>query len=285
MRRTQLSTSIQALRRHRLPRVWLVATLGLVVGGIGLTYWWERQLPARLTAAARNGDLDACLRYSDQLVALRWLSGAVPAQQGQCRRLKAEALWKADQWRPALELQRQLVNSPVATQQDRDRLLLWQHRLETTALRLYRDGNLSGALKRLAAIGEDRRPDGTALGNALQDQWSANRFYSERAARLIRNQRWWEALDAIDRIDHPWWRKQTEPLRRQLEREMSRLKPGEAEHDGHGQLPHTVPAGQLDALVQKKIATGLGEWQAFRSACTDLGGRVVEAGPETACQR
>ena len=27
------------------------------------------------------------------------------------------------------------------------------------------------------------------------------------------------------------------------------------------------------------------DWQAFSSACKELGGRVVEAGPETACRR
>lgn len=285
MPRASLPTSVQALRRHRLPRFWLAATLGLVVGGIGLVYWWERQLPHRLETAAREGNLDACLRYSDQLMALRWMSGAVPIQQGQCRRQKARRLWGADQWRPALDLQRQLVHSAAGTEEDRDRLLLWQHRLETTAMRLFRDGDLNAALRRLAAIGEDRRPDGSALGNALEDQWKANRFYNERATRLLRAKRYWEALDALDRIDHPWWRRQSVPLRQQLEREMEQLKAGEAEHDGHGSLPHSVPTDQLEALVQKKLVQGLGEWQAFRSACADLGGRVVEAGPDTACQR
>ena len=27
------------------------------------------------------------------------------------------------------------------------------------------------------------------------------------------------------------------------------------------------------------------DWQAFSTACRELGGRVVEAGPETACRR
>jgi hypothetical protein len=27
------------------------------------------------------------------------------------------------------------------------------------------------------------------------------------------------------------------------------------------------------------------EWSAFKAACTALGGRVVEAGPDSACQR
>lgn len=62
-----------ALRRHRLPRFWLGLTLGLVACGIGATYWWEQQLPQRLEQAAKSGDLEACLRYSEQLEALRWM--------------------------------------------------------------------------------------------------------------------------------------------------------------------------------------------------------------------
>jgi len=56
-----------ALRRHRLPRFWLGLTLGLVASGLGAAYWWEQQLPQRLEQAARSGDLQACLRYSEQL--------------------------------------------------------------------------------------------------------------------------------------------------------------------------------------------------------------------------
>jgi hypothetical protein len=42
---------------------------------------------------------------------------------------------------------------------------------------------------------------------------------------------------------------------------------------------------QLDAEVGRRIAAGMDEWKAFESACRDLGGKVVEAGPETACER
>jgi hypothetical protein len=37
--------------------------------------------------------------------------------------------------------------------------------------------------------------------------------------------------------------------------------------------------------VQRRIAAGAEEWQAFEKACLELGGRIVEAGPESACQR
>ena len=57
------------------------------------------------------------------------------------------------------------------------------------------------------------------------------------------------------------------------------------EHDAHGALPHTVPTAALDAEVRQRIAKGQDEWSAFQGACRALGGKVVEAGPETACQR
>ena len=62
-----------ALRRHTLPRYWLGLTLGGVALLCGAARLWEQQLPLRLREAARRGDLDACLRYSEQLAALRWL--------------------------------------------------------------------------------------------------------------------------------------------------------------------------------------------------------------------
>jgi hypothetical protein len=61
----------------------------------------------------------------------------------------------------------------------------------------------------------------------------------------------------------------------------------EKEHDGHGKggLESNVPSDRLNALVTAKIAAGVDDWQAFTSACKELGGRVVEAGPESACRR
>jgi hypothetical protein len=46
-----------------------------------------------------------------------------------------------------------------------------------------------------------------------------------------------------------------------------------------------VPEAQLDAEVRKRLARGENDWAAFEAACRSLGGKVVEAGPETACQR
>ena len=251
-----------ALRRHRLPRFWLGLTLGLVLSGVGATYIWERQLPGRLSDAIARGDLDACLRYSDQLAALRWLGGGTPTEQARCRRLKAQELWRQQQWSRALALQLQLVNSTAASSADRQQLQRWEDALQQRALQRFQQGDLNGALALLEPIGENHKQAGNSLGDNLREIWSSNRYQLERARKLVNQQRWWEAVDALNRIDHPWWKRHS-----------------------HGSLPHTVPAQQLDALVQQRIAGGMDEWSAFQSACRALGGQVVEAGPESACRR
>jgi hypothetical protein len=276
-----------AIRRHRLPRFWLVITLGLVAGGVGAAYWWEKQLPSQLERAAQTGRLDDCLRYSEQLAALRWLGGKAPMEQGRCRRLKAAELWRQGQWAEALRLQLQLVNSGASSGGDQQLLVEWQQQLEARALQLYAQGDLSGALKVLANLHADRNAEGTALGDNLREGWNRNKLQKERAVALIAQQRWWEALDALNRIDHPWWKRHTQTQRQQVTKGIEGLRSAhERQHNSHGgELESNVPADQLDALVNQKIAQGMDDWKAFSSACRDLGGKVVEAGPESACRR
>jgi len=104
-----------ALRRHTLPRYWLGLTLGGVALLCGVAYWWEQQLPLRLRDAAQRGDLEACLRYSEQLAALRWLGQKAPSEQATCRRRQAELAWEQGDRSQALRLQEQLVNSAIGS--------------------------------------------------------------------------------------------------------------------------------------------------------------------------
>lgn len=272
-------------RRSRLPRFWLALTLGTLTLGLAGVYWWERQLPGRLAAAAAAGQLDQCLRYGEQLSALSWLPARSPLDHGRCRREKALQLWQRGQWDQALRLQRQLLHSTAATRADQQRLEVWQNDLQRKALQRFEGGDLNGALASLAPLGEDRSADGQALGDQLRLNWQRNRLELERAARLVGQARWWEALDSLHRIDHPWWQRRAETLRRKVDQQLASLGKGEREHDGHGAVPHSVPVADLDARVQQRISAGMSEWQAFEAACRELGGKVVEAGPDSACQR
>jgi hypothetical protein len=200
-----------ALRQHRLPRFWLGLTLGLVATGLGAAYWWERQLPGRLEQAAEQGDLDACLRYSEQLQALRWLGDRSPAEQGECRRRKAAQLWQQQRWRDALLQQLQLVNSAAGQPTDRRQLEAWQESLRVQAMERFQAGQLEESLELLAPMGEDHRSDGSGLGDQLRQAWGRNRLSFERAQRLRQDQRWWEALEALNRIDHPCGKRKGSP--------------------------------------------------------------------------
>jgi hypothetical protein len=273
-----------ALRRHRLPRFWLAFTLGPVLLLVGLVYWWERQLPARIQQAADAGRLEDCLRYGDQLSALSWLPGGVPQDQGRCRRQRAQQLWQEDRWADALKLQRQLVQSPAAGSSDRQRLNQWQETLRDEAIARFRAGDLEGALRRLEPIATASGA-GVGVADELRQIWERNRLQLQRAERLSRQARWWEALDALNRIDHPWWRQRSAAVRDRVQKGVASLEARHKEHDVHGALPHSVDMARLDDLVQRRIAAGMEEWKAFEAACRELGGRVVEAGPDSACQR
>lgn len=268
-----------------MPRFWLALTLGTLAAGLAGVYWWERQLPARIAEAAASGRLDQCLRYGEQLRALSWLPGQAPLEQGRCRREKAQQLWRKGRWNEALRLQRLLLNSAAADRGDLQRLEAWRDELHRTAMDRFRRGDLSGALSSLAPLGEDRSLDSTALGDQLRLNWQRNRLEMERASRLVAQSRWWEALDSLHRIDHPWWQSKAEPLSRRVNQQLAQLNRSDREHDGHGAVPHSVPVVDLDARVQKRLATGMTEWQAFEAACRELGGKVVEAGPDSACKR
>ena len=274
-----------ALRHHRLPRLWLGLTLGVVALGLGTVYWWERELPERLEQAAERGDLDACVRYGEQLQALRWLGDRTPGAQGECRRRKAAQLWEQRRWAEALQLQLQLVNSETGTPEDRSLLDAWQQSLKQQALELFQTGDLDASLARLEPMGEHTRPDRSALGDQLRQIWERNRQGLERSRRLVAEQRWWEALDALNRLDHPWWQQQGEAVRAQVKANLNRLSEQERQRDSHGELRHSVPVERLDAEVSRLIAQGMDDWEAFNKGCAALGGRVVELGPESACQR
>jgi hypothetical protein len=275
-----------ALRRHRLPRFWLAFTLGPVLLLVGLVYWWERQLPARIQQAVEAGRLEDCLRYGDQLSALSWLPGGVPQEQGRCRRQRAQQLWQGDSWEEALKLQRQLVQSPAGEPADRQRLNEWQETLRDQAISRFRAGDLEGALRRLEPIAVSPASGGRGgLADELRQIWERNRLQLQRAERLSRQARWWEALDALNRIDHPWWRQRSAAVRDRVQKGVASLEARHKEHDVHGALPHSVDMARLDGLVQRRIAAGMEEWKAFEESCRELGGRVVEAGPDSACQR
>lgn len=277
-------------RRLSLARPWrlpagLAALTGVAVLSLVAAQGWQRHLSGRLAEAAAQGDFGRCLDYGNQLRRLAWLPGAPPSQEGRCRREQAARLWGQQRWAEAVGLQRQLVRSADGLPADRQRLDQWSDALRRRALDAFRRGELKAALAALAPLGEDRRADGDSLGDQLQQAWSRNRLEAERAERLVGQARWWEALESLNRLDHPWWQSRSQPLRQRVNQGIAQLKGREREHDGHGAPPHTVPQARLEAEVERRIAAGMDDWKAFEAGCRALGGQVVEVGPESICRQ
>ena len=277
--------SVIVARWPRATPLWTVLLLSSAAGLILLTRWQQAPLADSIRGAipkpASGADRSACQGTAGPIKALPWPATAM-TESPECRRDQAAALWRQGRAAEALALQRGLVEGSPGRQEDQERLKAWQAELRRTALQRFRAGDLRHALATLKA---DRDGAAMALSDQLLVSWDRNRLAFERASSLARQSRWWEALDSLDSLDHPWWTRHAAPLRRQIAQGLSQLKAADREHDGHGAIPHTVPAAELDAEVRRRIASGANEWAAFEGGCAALGGKVVEAGPESACQR
>ena len=147
-------------------------TLGGVATLCAGAYLWEQQLPRKLSRALATDDLPACLRYGEQLAALRWLGQKAPEELAVCRRRLAQQTWNRADPGQALLLQEQLVNSGVGSpqqkEQDQNQLKLWRDDLRQQALSQFRAGNLSEALTLLRPLEKhDGRP-GSRLSDSLK---------------------------------------------------------------------------------------------------------------------
>ncbi len=276
-------------RSHQQLRFWALIVLALVATVIAGGHLWKRQLPERLRQAFRAGDLLACMHYSEQLTALQWLNPEPPRELALCRRAMALRHWQNGDPAAALALQQDLINSSsgedLLQQQDQRQLLRWRNELLSKAMSAFKTGEIDAAIRLLEPLDAKDATAGGKLSDQWKESWERNRLEHQRLQRLVKQESWWEALGSLNRLDHPWWQQQTASIRKEVEAAIASID-NRPEHTSHGDGPtHTVPELELNAAVNQRIEQGMEAWSAFEAACTALGGRVVEAGPETICQR
>ena len=268
-----------------LLQLWVVGTLTLVLGVAAVALWWERQLPRQLRHAINSEDWSQCLEVTEQMAALRWLGEGAPQEQAHCRRQRAAQFWNNGDQASALVLQRQLVQSRQADAKDLEQLQVWRRELRELAMQRFLAGELEAAITLLQPL--DRAPSSSSnrFSDSLRETWNRNRLEAERLDQLVQQERWWEALDSHNRLDHPWWQAQTQPQRRMVEQAIARIGDSQ-EHQQHGDARSDVISGaELDRAVQQQLDLGLEPWQAFEVGCRTLGGQVEEDGPESFCRR
>ena len=281
-----LAFSFLAAPRHLLLRLWGLGTLGLVLAIATGAYWWEKQLPEQLQSAIAANDYASCIRTSEQLAALRWLGDGAPEEQALCREKRAEQLWSQGDPIAALALQQQLVASGHGDLElHRETLQRWRRALMDQAVGLFRQGELQQALELLAPLQGHARSQISQLRATLMEIWNRNQVEQRRLVQLVEQERWWEALDSLNKLDHPWWQQQAHATRLRVENAIQALDEAQ-EHQQHPTVHADVISGdELDAAVEDQLRQGLDPWTAFSSGCSHLGGRVEEDGPESFCRR
>jgi len=275
-----------AAPRQLLLRLWGVGTLGLVLAIATGAYWWEQQLPKRLQSALAANDYEACIRTSEQLASLRWLGEGAPEEQALCRQKHAEHLWDQGDSIAALTLQQQLVASGHGDLAlHRKTLERWRQALMDQAIALFREGDLQQALELLDPLKGSARSSISQLSATLMEIWNRNQLEQRRLVQLVEQERWWEALDSLNKLDHPWWQQQASATRQEVESAIQALDEAQ-QHQQHPAVRADVISGdRLDAAVEDQLLQGLDPWTAFSMGCSDLGGRVEEDGPESFCRR
>jgi hypothetical protein len=273
------------VQRHLL-QLWVLATLGMVLAIAGGAFWWEKQLPAQLRDAIANQDYEGCIRASNQLASLQWLGQRAPAELALCRQRHAEQLWAQGATSQALELQYKLV---VSGQGDLDHnratLKQWQQTIQARAISLFRQGQLEPSLALLKPLELQQRGPIRDLRKTFQEIWNRNSVEHVRLVRLVQQERWWEALDSLNRLDHPWWKSKAKVQKQRIDTGLASFDRG-IEHNQHAAQPVDVISGQqLEQAVQRQLRQGVDPWDAFQAGCKSLGGQVKEDGPESFCQR
>jgi hypothetical protein len=167
----------------------------------------------------------------------------------------------------------------------RARLNQWQQAIQERAIRLFRQGQLKPSLALLKPLELQQREPIRDLRKTFQEIWNRNSVEHTRLGRLVQQERWWEALDSLNRLDHPWWQSKAEVLKKRIETGLAGFDSG-TEHNQHAAEPSNVISGEeLEQAVQRQLIQGIEPWDAFQAGCQSLGGRVKEDGPESFCQR
>ena len=209
-----------------------------------------------------------------------------PEEQALCRQKHAEHLWGQGDRIAALTLQQQLVASGHGDLAlHRKTLERWHQALTDQAIALFREGDLQQALALLDPLKGSARSSISQLSATLMEIWNRNQLEQRRLVQLVEQERWWEALDSLNKLDHPWWQQQASATRQEVESAIQALDEAQ-QHQQHPAMHADVISGdRLDAAVEDQLLQGLDPWTAFSMGCSDLGGRVEEDGPESFCRR
>lgn len=159
----------------------------------------------------------------------------------------------------------------------------WTEQLIEQARQEYTQGRLEPALQRLAKLPRSREIE--AIAATWRRDWANDTALLARIRQEIAQARWWEVERTATRVStNPYWQRQARQLVAQARAVIEKLAAAPVDHPRTGS-ERTIADAQLEPLFNRYRAQGQDEYTAWNRACRDAGGRAVDAGPETLCER
>lgn len=277
-----------AISRYR----WQIGLIAVAIAVPAAGWGWQQWQQQRALSAARQalvaGNFESCLQ---QLAPLEHSQTLQPLLNN-CRWQRSQQLAAAGQYPQALQLvlliptsDRQAPKAQVAAQQ-------WSERVRTEAEQQFLAGNWSAAQQLLKSLpeGTPLTPTASALLAQWQQQWQQDSQAIAQAQAALSQARWWDVDRALLALsDHPYWQPQAQSLRQQAQQSIQQLaqqRPNAAAvaEDGTA-IAETVGEAELEPRFRQYLAQGLPDYEAWQRACQDLGGQVIDRGPESFCSR
>lgn len=298
----------------------LVLGLGgaIVVGGvqgIRVMQQWQTQRQEEATLAhlqtlAMDGNYGECQEQGAAVASTASIYTQVQTLIQGCQTAQAQDLHGQGDLVGAIVLLSQSNQGGLPNPAAPDLTRQWLEELVALTETQLAEGDLAGAMGLVEAL-----PDGVPGVEALrqlQTQWAAewktNTDLMVSASRSLERGRWLEAHETLKKVSpNPYWQQQIKPLQTQakagIDRVMARERAAKrlaqqqraaAQSAAKAAPSPIVPATpspesgeftqRLESIYNTYREEGMDELSAWETACTTMGGKVVDQGPESACQ-
>lgn len=273
--------------RYRWPVSLIIVAIAVPMGWWVWQDWQQRRNLSEAQQFLSAGDFEACL---DQLTPFETVQQAQAVLQ-ECRWQRSQQLAAQGNYPEALRLALQIPPSERQGTAAQAAARRWSEQARTQAEQQFLAGNWPAAQQLLKALPANAplEPSPSVLLSQWQQQWQQDSQAIAKAQESLSQARWWDVDRALLTLsDHPYWQPQAQALRQQAQQSIQKLaqqRPNAAAVAEDGTVIDTVAETELEPRYRQYLAQGLSDYEAWQRACQDLGGQVIDRGPDAFCSR
>ncbi|WP_338442428.1 hypothetical protein VZG28_05575 [Synechococcus elongatus IITB4] len=278
---------MMVLSRYRWSISLLIVAIAVPASWWGWQNWQQRRILSQAQQALATGDVVTCL---DQLAKLS-TTQQPPALLNDCRWQRSQQLAAQGNFPEALQLALLIPASDRQAAAAQAAARRWGEQVRAQAEQQFLAGNWPAAQKLLNALPAQTPldPAPSVLLSRWQQQWQQDSQAITQARVALEQARWWDVDRALAKLsDHPYWQPQAQALRQQAQQSIQQLaqqRPNATTVAEDGTVIDSVAEAALEPRYRQYLAQGLSDYEAWQRACQDLGGQVIDRGPEAFCSR